>query len=303
MPGYGSGEAGEGLVDISRAKTVLICAFLILNVFLFHQLWQEEGGHLPPFLGEGDASRLEEALSEANLVLNDPLPQGRVRMAHLVVEPQHYGPEEIVEILTAGLPEGEGLTEWEAFAAGNTENGGEVFELNGLEIAFEQEGIIKIKKRADPDAEVAAALEETEAAVEKFIEEAVLLERFVFDYKQEGEEELVLHYHQEHEEVPLFAGYLRAKVGQHEWTARFFPLAPLELAEGEREVISPLAALLRFLEGYGEAPTPTAVKEMSLGYYSPEYDAQRWEIPPVWRIRLDNGEVFYINAFTGHLER
>ena len=61
-------------------------------------------------------------------------------------------------------------------------------------------------------------------------------------------------------------------------------------------------ALLRFLERYEGSETGESIVDFSLGYYTREYDAQRWEIPPVWRIRLNNGEIYYINAFTGNPE-
>jgi hypothetical protein len=60
---------------------------------------------------------------------------------------------------------------------------------------------------------------------------------------------------------------------------------------------------LRLIDAYKGGALETGIIDFSLGYYSQEYDAERWEIPPVWRIRLDNGEVYYINAFTGNLER
>ncbi|NLA26320.1 MAG: hypothetical protein GX878_02885, partial [Firmicutes bacterium] len=39
-----------------------------------------------------------------------------------------------------------------------------------------------------------------------------------------------------------------------------------------------------------------------LGFYSRDYDAEEWEVPPVWRFLFEDGEISYINAFTGNLE-
>ena len=62
-------------MDLSRAKTVLICTFLILNIFLLYQiLLNERGGNTGLFGRIEEMSRLEAALLEAGLSLEVPLP-------------------------------------------------------------------------------------------------------------------------------------------------------------------------------------------------------------------------------------
>jgi hypothetical protein len=45
------------------------------------------------------------------------------------------------------------------------------------------------------------------------------------------------------------------------------------------------------------------ITSITLGYFSGEIDAEKWEISPVWRIVMQNEQVYYINAFTGNLEQ
>lgn len=47
---------------------------------------------------------------------------------------------------------------------------------------------------------------------------------------------------------------------------------------------------------------PDVVRSIEIGYYGPSYDAERWSVPPVWKIGLESGQVFYVNAFTGQFE-
>lgn len=290
-------------MDISRAKTVMIIAFLILNVFLLQQLWQEEGGHLLPLDLNGETSRLEIALEEANLTLEAPLPRGGERMAHLFVEPKKYDTQGIKEWLADRLLEGEEEEDAalvERVEAGENES---VYGLKDYRITFGREGIVTLEKEEDTG-ETPHTASEIQEGVEEFFEGLPLFDDFVFDFGVQRNDKLSVFYHQEYEGVPLYAGYARVKAEPGgAWTAQLYSLEPLGLADQDREVISPAAALLRFVEDYGDSASQQKIEEVALGYYSQEYDAQRWEIPPTWRIRLENGEVFYVNAFTGYVER
>ncbi len=68
------------------------------------------------------------------------------------------------------------------------------------------------------------------------------------------------------------------------------------------EVISAAEAVCRVVREIGPSLQPRRIVQVSLGFYSQEYNAERWEVPPVWRIMLDRGETYYINALTGNRE-
>lgn len=64
-------------------------------------------------------------------------------------------------------------------------------------------------------------------------------------------------------------------------------------------------------EGPGEAAGAAAadqaerlrIEEITLGYYAARpADAHTWDTVPTWRVITDQGQAFYINAFTGELE-
>lgn len=64
-------------------------------------------------------------------------------------------------------------------------------------------------------------------------------------------------------------------------------------------------------EGPGEAAGAAAadqaerlrIEEITLGYYAARpAEAHTWDTVPTWRVTTDQGQAFYINAFTGELE-
>lgn len=109
--------------------------------------------------------------------------------------------------------------------------------------------------------------------------------------------------------LPLYGSQLRltivaseaAEFAVGQWERRWFrALGP----SGEpRPAVPAQTALLRLaghLESIGE-PGGT-ITGVSLGYYTGEYQADAWEVPPVWRLDLADGRYYYVNALTGELE-
>ncbi len=292
-------------MDLSRAKIVLIIAFLGLNIFLLYQIIVDESMDNPVLFGrKEEVSRLETALQQANLSLDVPLPRGGMSVAYLVVMPWQPEAEDVAVMLWQGLENDEGNNSFpseDMVIIEDHENNMNSWLFGSYEMRLCKEGSFQLKhvfKDLEP--------EQIEEIAEEFIKRVSFLQDFVYDYVIVKEDKTVLYYRQNYEDFLLFAGYVQFySDGDSGNEVHLYRLEPLGFGEQQREVIPPSTALWRFLEVYSETEfdvSPTAIVEFSIGYYSEEYDAERWEIPPVWRIRLLNGEVFYINAFTGYLE-
>jgi len=295
-------------MDLSRAKTVLICTFLILNIFLLYQiLLNERGGNTGLFGRKEEMSRLEAALQEAGLSLEVPLPKGGVRLAHMIVEPWHFQLQEIVVPLLEALPgEKKALEELNnsGFYPSSSENSLSAYHIGEYQLLVAKEGRVTLKRLGWGKSVDSFSLEESEQVARQIINKVPFLNNLIYDYSQKYTNETVINFRQEYEGFPLYAGYLQILMrGVTPAALYFYRLEPVGLAEQIREIIPPSTALLRFTETYREKNEKAGIIEFSLGFYSQEYDAERWEIPPVWRIRLDNGEIYYINAFTGILEQ
>jgi len=84
-------------MNLSKAKTVLIYTFLVLNIFLCYQLWQDQGyDGFTSFGRKEEITRLESALQRAGLVLETDLPKPTGPVAYMIVEPWIYSPHEII---------------------------------------------------------------------------------------------------------------------------------------------------------------------------------------------------------------
>ncbi|NLJ56802.1 MAG: hypothetical protein GX334_07120 [Firmicutes bacterium] len=299
-------------MDFSRARTVLIWVFLFLNFFLLDQIWQGEGGGSYIFPGwQEEASRLETALQAAGFSLETTLPRGGTRLAHLVVKPGEPAVEEFIysvwQVLENGredfpMPVPEKSPNGEKGVAGRKS-----YYFGDYCLHAEKKGLLVLeanKKNISHQKNTSGG--EMLPVLQGFIRKDPFLKGFIYDYTQETQQGTVVHYRQGYEGFPLYGGFLELMSGKEgDFVFTLYRLEPLGFAAQTREVISPAASLLRFLEVYetNQEPVKKSIIDLALGYYSCGYDAEKWEIPPVWRIRLHNGEVYYINAFTGHLEK
>ncbi len=294
-------------MELSRAKTVLIVAFLMLNLFLFYHLWQEEVDGIFAFGQEEEFFQLETALDAANLEMAVSLPRGGIRIGHLVVEPWKIQRNEAVLPIWDAFGF-EADSSFEALDEQRSVSEERViisrYSMNDYKLIIQNEGIITLSSSSTESVNEIVTLDETEKAAASFIASIPFMKDFELDYIQQSEEWMVFNYRQLFHDFPLYAGHLQLFMsGLNPSGFNLYRLEPAGFAEQEREVIPPSTALMRFLEVYSHGGRKNTIVDFSLGYYSQEYDAERWEIPPVWRIRLSNGEVYYINAFTGHLER
>ncbi len=286
-------------MNLSKAKTVLIYTFLALNIFLCYQLWQDQGyDGFASFGRKEEISRLESALQTAGLSLEIDLPKATEPLAYMIVEPWVYLPQEIIASFWQVLG-GAG----EPFPEINHRpgaDGAEVYSFGRHELIIGQTGTATINfplREGDEKEQL-----EGENLAWQLINNLAFLQDFVFDYKYSPEEAVLIFLRQEYDNYPLYAGYFHFSSADGQQTAELYRLEVLGFAAQEREIISSSMALLRFLEIYEGSEKGISIAEFSLGYYTRGYDAERWEIPPVWRIHLSNGELYYINAFTGNEE-
>lgn len=280
-------------MDLSRAKTVLILAFLALNLFLGYQLWLEGGVTALTYVQrESELSRLEVALQEAGITLTTPLPRGAVRISHLVVEPVLLPRQEVLNIF---FPDPEGLV------LQRLEQDVHYWQ-NGRRLIFYPGGLVSFRTNP-PEPVLELNQEEALLKAQKFLEGVGAAPYLKLDCQLRLDVGWKLLFAQEYESFPLFGESLQMVIqGDHISSVELYLVEPLGFSGQEREIIQVSTALLRFLEEYGDRVEGTAIIDLTLGFYSTYYNAERWEIPPVWRIRFNNGEVFYINAFTGYPE-
>lgn len=77
-------------------------------------------------------------------------------------------------------------------------------------------------------------------------------------------------------------------------------LVPLNYHGEEKDVVSPFTAILRAADEKQGLKTIAFIKQ---GFYSKLYNANSWQMAPIWIIGFEDGKRYYVNSYTGQLER
>jgi len=70
---------------------------------------------------------------------------------------------------------------------------------------------------------------------------------------------------------------------------------------GQRTATIPATGALMVVVDYLQSGT--TITDLYLSWYNRPIEAESWRAPPVWVVETDSGGIFYINAFTGEMEK
>lgn len=298
-------------MEWSRAKNILILTFLALNIFLGYSLWEEFYVYFPSrVVSQREIEQARDSLDSINLDLKASLPRQTFSMSFLTVSSR--GQDQ--EALMAGLLDPELPVHLET----EEENGVMVYQQSSKTLSFWDNGRITFIQNFPRDTEEPEPSGEREDSEETMLDEGSavsLVEEVLEDvrllppdarleevYPLEEDKYLVT-YHQVYKNHSLYGGSLNAWVNPRGiQQLEIYWLAPEGFSGLEITTISAAAALTRLADTLSPLSERQAVESVNLGYYSQVFDAQRWDMVPVWRIRLSNSMVYYINAYTGEQE-
>ena len=286
-------------MNLGRAKSILIIAFICLNLFLGYHLFWPDFGRLTRVAVTAEQVRMTEAmLNQNNYFLETTLDRAIQTSDFITVSPA----SDIQIMIMERLIEEDSIF--------YEQENAKVYRQANEMVVFGSSGLIQIS--FDPGvflAENSANIEQRElrSKIEQFLNEKRFMpEGLAFDYIRKVEpDSMILHYYQVLDNVPIYAGQLKVTVKlDYIVEIEIYWLEPLERSPArEMEVISATEALANLIKELGPSIEPRKVKQIDLGYFSGEFDAEKWEIPPVWRIVLDEQQIYYVNAFTGNLEQ
>jgi regulatory protein YycI of two-component signal transduction system YycFG len=278
-------------MDLSRAKTILIIAFLALNAFLCLRLWQSpqylrvRGG-----LTAAEAEQVKNVLQEAGFELQAAVPRQTPRMS----------------LLHVSRPPGDG----ESWASRFWPDGGvqkvssppgELHYVRGQQrLVIDAGGLLTFHRAVVGPA---VPLEEGRLLSDRFLREYGILEDSLkFDLSFTEKEAYVYRYLFTYRGFPLFNSFTDVLIyPEGIGEVRVYRMEPLRFSGKEIQVISAAVAVRTLLEHKNKFQAKKIV-DISLGYYSQVYNAERWEIAPVWRFAASDGTAFYVNAFSGEAE-
>ncbi len=306
-------------MNFSRALNVLILAFLGLNLFLVYHIYLPDLRLFAGSVTREEKQRLENNLQEYNYELNTELPSQTLKSSFLTVKPLHLDPSRLKQKYFRETEGVEALHREEANrVVYRCEQEGELIIYENGFYRFLVENKEGKEDTEEGSKETTVPEEEMHREKAREIAENFLKERGVkpqdakYDIvKEYGPGNYGVVYYQKMPEtnIPVYSQFIVEIKGQRVTKIESYWLNKLEYQKDrEMEVIPVTAALVRLLEELGPGSRTRSIERVGLGYYNPVYDSrqeyrvEKWEIPPVWRVVMENGEVYYLNAFTGNLE-
>ncbi len=286
-------------MNLGRAKLILIIAFAGLNLFLaYHLFWPDSGRLTRVAVSAEDLDNLEILLKENNYKLQTALDRSVQTANFLTVSTSlKFQRALILQMLQEG-------------AEFSYTEDGTYYRNDDRTVMIQSTGMIKVLL-TPPN-----MLEQNNNDLEQFsLNNAVELflagqslkpEGLTYNYTEVSEAgEKILHYYQSIGDFPVFAGNLKVYVTDNSiQSVEIYWLDPVEGSPArEMEVITAVEAIKNLVRDLGPSIEEQIITDVKLGHFSVEYNAEKWEIPPVWRIVLQNGQIYYINAFTGNFER
>jgi hypothetical protein len=295
-------------VDWPRARAILLAAFTVVNLILAYSIWGPSGLSL-----ELSTSSSQQSVHQ----LREKLLAGGLVLPSSVIVPRTPPPMRFLHVEAVPTPE---LTDWTT----------ELFEqgpVSGPRDSFGPDD--RLVPMVDPETHAvvlwphatgAAAREvkldnkeQIQKATEDYLRQIAFLPsgaRLSGIVTQPAKETVVVEYVPFFEGLPVYSGYVRAEVSARgiESVAKLW-VAPRGYTDAPAKAVRPAEEALLRLAGRFMQARQSTITDIQLGYYAGRAftlnqtgDIHGWDTIPVWRITLDNGDVYYMNAFNGEVE-
>jgi regulatory protein YycI of two-component signal transduction system YycFG len=237
----------------SRAKTILICSFLLLNMILGFQLWSTNRSKQTEIALDTSSTieELNRALHNKNIRLTDDLPTDVLKMKVITVKYDDSMKPTEQKMLKAPMSMsillGKGASK-EVQAQSEIPH----FNTYQLDSAMSKNGI------------------------------------YVFT--------------QLFGKLPLFD--VKVELNEKNGEITSYRQAYVEVESGveqvEQKLIPAQLAVRSLVDNYLSAGS--IITEVRLGYHGQPYNSQTQPMFPHWRITIDNGDIYYLQAFNGAVE-
>ncbi len=278
-------------MNTDRAKIALIVAFLGLNLFLAYNLFSPDfRGQPSSDLPVEELQRIELFIQDSGYRLDVPLDRTVQTGTFITVAPYSFERSLVAE---------------EAYSVAYGEQA-DIYHCPGKQVKFYPGGRTEICYTPGVPLDLFDSTEEElKILVQTFLQDSIPFLQLKFDLIQEGGSgERIITYTQTFEGADIYSSFVKATViGGSLTMVEYLWLMPLKRPqEHPINMISAAEAVLKLVEELGPVDQPRYVVRLDLGFYSQEYEAEQWDVPPVWRIILDHRQTYYVNAFTGNLE-
>jgi regulatory protein YycI of two-component signal transduction system YycFG len=251
-------------MDWSRTKTILIAAFLLLDLFLGYQVYETRiNSWSGQEIVQSDKGEVELYLSEHEISLETEVPRETPEMGYLHAEYLGINPFH------------------------SQEHPGIEAKLEEMSLVVTLDPPLQIKGQILPN-----------DLLRQLGSLLMYKEEYGADLYQSSQGRLL--YWQTYGKRPVFVAPLEVYLDKGNIVGYSQTYLHLRELEGARKVISGYTALRSLVEKKIILPGER-IESVSLGYYG-SYDADIQSLVPAWRV-IHDGKIHFVNAFTGALER
>lgn len=288
-------------MDWLRARLLLVATFTCLNIFLVYQLWARDfqSPHMVTLVRPAQPTEVRSRLAAMDITADGEIPTSAPSLSLLRVQPTTPA---FATALLASF-------------------GGQALALpppvhqelrdGSRTLILEPSGLITFRTTVQPRWARRTTLTSNVARrlAEDFLRShgGVPADAQFVGVVRLDDDQLRVDYTQTWRQVPLLPPGLSITLSHGEVEeVQWLWLQPGQEKGGPKAVLPASEALLRLAGHLGdeEKRRSIAFRSVDLGYYATAPGgAKAWDTAPVWRITLDSGESFYINAFTGERER
>ncbi len=288
------------LMDWSKAKNILILAFIVTNMFLFYHVGKDlfTAGDLQ-LVSDKYIEYVENHLSERGIFISGEIPREIISLPALMVKYQQFEHDEITKLFL-----GDGF-----------------IQVNGTTYEKDQQNLIiesnkKIKYYNNTIVNESFPMNETDAKKisddflkqRGFLREDIQLKQIYYGSNENfGNNKLYkMVYHQVYKNRFLGESYIHVYVNQGEVVGFEAMLLEMGLNHHQKKMLIPATvALLRKMNDIiNDNSGKIMVKSIEVGYYFNPYDIEftEWHSIesgtafPAWKITLENGKIYYVEA-------
>ncbi|ADL08943.1 two-component system regulatory protein YycI [Thermosediminibacter oceani] len=282
-------------MDWRKAVRILVVSFLVLNVMLAVSLYIRAVPRRAFTLEESQQQKIKTFLESKGIILKTQIPLEGVPVSFLEIGYQPVREESIIRQFFGGeVPRVEVIS------------GGKKFLLDKRQLVVMDNGTVTYQdKRSEQifknlDEQKALEVAESFLKTHGVFPEDARLNTVTYDPKRKG---YLIEYVRDYKGFFIANSYIDIMVtpcGVTNFSMNW--LKPLEFRGKKREVIPPITAILR-VDAERKSGEPVVIEKVEQGFYSQFYNADRWQAAPVWKVELENGEIYYVNAYTGEMER
>jgi hypothetical protein len=283
-------------MDWAKAKTILIVAFIITNIFLAYNVWETKYyGYRSERISDKSISEVVAILEEKGIKTKVSIPKDIYVNGILTVE---YMETDIHKLFGTVFESNNTYTAVQDDSTKHVE-GGKILEVkNNKEIFYNN---LDLRNMPKDD------LTELEAVRigEDFLKNNNLYKpSMMVDSIVPIDNGYYLTYVQQYKDKPLEVSIVEMEITSGGvYSMHMLWLNPVKMQPGRKKIVHALDALIKVAdreEVMGN--TPVEIDKISLVHYFDWETAREGEAFPAWKICV-NGEAYYVNALTGQIDK